>query len=205
MKTIILLLLFLLVIMNISCEKDDNQQVDYFPNKIGYQWTYLLTDNHIDTIKVKVVAQGILPNGASANIWEYTYKSTSQTYIDTIWVSHINNDVRIYDNPSRFYTDQMPFERLHYILPLSVGKSWFTNVPYGDTTKVLNQESVSVPVGSFTNVFRISKVRGYVTNSWTNDTIYFKEQIGLIKLNQNEFSLGPMIGNGIWELINYNF
>jgi hypothetical protein len=200
------LLLLLLVILNISCQKDNTTQPnDYFPNKLGYQWIYKLTTNSIDTVKVEIVSQGTLPNGVSAKIWKYTYKYASQTYIDTVWVSYINNNVRIYDNPCSTCTDQMPLERLHYILPLSVGKSWFTDAAYGDTTKVLDQESISVPKGTFTNVFRLSKVRGHVTNSWTNDTIYFKEQVGLVRLNQNEFNLGPVIGNGIWELISYNF
>jgi len=205
MKTKIFLLLFILGIMDISCKKDEKQQNDYFPNNIGYQWIYRWTNNNLGTIKVEIVSQGILPNGVNAKIWKYTYKNTSQTYIDTVWVSYINSDVRFYDNPCRTCSNQMPFERLHYILPLNIGKSWSTNAPYGDTTKVLNQESVSVPMGIFTDVFRLSKVRGYATNSWTNDTIYFKEQIGLIKLNQNEFNLGPVIGNGVWELISYNF
>jgi len=164
-----------------------------------------LTSSNIDTIIVEIVGQGTLPNGVSAKIWQYSYRYISHIYVDTVWVSSINNDVRIYDNPCRTCTNQMPFERLHYILPLSVSKSWSTNVVYGDTTKVLGQESISVPAGSFSNVYCLSKVRGHMTNSWTNDTIYFKEHIGLIKLNQNEFNLGPVIGNGIWELIYYNF
>ncbi len=205
MKTKILLLQLFLFILNISCTKDNSQQIDYFPNNLGYQWIYKLTSSDIDTIKVEIVGEGTLPNGVSAKIWKYTYKLPTLIYIDTFWVSYINNDVRIYDKPCFTCTDKMPFERLHYILPLNVGKSWFTNAAYGDTTKVLDQESISVPEGSFTNVFRLSKVRGYVTNSLTNDTIYFKEHVGLVKLNQNEFSLGPVIGNGIWELISYNF
>lgn len=205
MKTKIFLLLLLLGIIDISCKKDEKRQIDYFPNNIGYQWIYRLTNKNVDTIKVEIVSQGILPNGVSAKIWKYTYKLASQTYVDTVWVSQTNSDVRIYDNFCKTCTSQMPFERLHYILPLSIDKSWFTNDAFGDTTKVLNQENLSVPEGSFANVYRISKARGYVTNSWTKDTIYFKEYVGLVKLNQNEFNLGPLIGNGIWELIKHNF
>jgi len=40
--------------------------------------------------------------------------------------------------------------------------------------------------------------QGTLTN---NDTIYFKEYIGLIKLIQHEYNLGPVPGNGKWELI----
>jgi hypothetical protein len=205
MKTKMLLFILLSDIISISCNKDITQQNDNFPDNLGYQWTYRLTSGSIDTVNVEIVGQGILPNGISAKIWKYTYRYISRTYVDTVWVSYIDNDVRIYDNPCRICTNQMPFERLHYILPLRAGKFWYTNAPYGDTTKVLDQESIAVPAGTFLNVFRLSKHRGYVTNSWTNDTIYFKEQVGLVKLNQNEFNLGPVTGNGIWELINYNF
>ncbi len=214
MKTIlkILLLSGIIGIIAIGCGKEkqlpSNQKAaEVFPNKIGYQWTYRLTtyNGNIGTVKVIIVSQGTLPNGTNAKIWKYTYIYPSRTYIDTVWVSSNTNDVRIYDNPCWTCTNTMPFERLRYILPLNVGKSWFTNAAYGDTTKVLDQKSVFVPAGTFSNVFRLSKNRGYVTNSWTNDTIYFKEHVGLVKLNQNEFILGPVIGNGVWELINYSF
>ncbi len=214
MRTIlkILLLSGIIGIIAIGCGKEkqlpSNQKAaEVFPNKTGDQWTYKLTTYNadIDTVKVEIVSQGKLPNGANAKIWKYTYIYPSLTYTDTVWVSSNNNEVRIYDNPCRTCTGKMPFERLRYILPLKVGKFWLTNAAYGDTTKVLDQENVSVPAGTFSNVFRLSKVRGYVTNSWTNDTIYFKEHVGLVKFSQNEFILGPLIGNGVWELINYNF
>ncbi len=214
MKTIVKIL-FLSGIIGItvfSCEKEkpppSNQEApEVFPNKSGYQWTYRLAtyNGNIDTVKVKIVSQGILPNGANAKIWKYTYIYPSRTYTDTVWVSSNNNEVRIYDKPCRTCTDKMPFERLRYILPLRTGNSWFTNAPYGDTTKVLDQESISVPAGTFSNAFHLSKVRGYVTNSWTNDTIYFKKHVGLVKFSQNEFNLEPLIGNGVWELISYSF
>jgi len=209
-----ILLLLLLTVLYTSCKKDNivktqqiDQQIDNFPNKSGYQWTYRLAtyNGNIDTVKVEILGRGTLPNGARAKIWKYTYIYPSRTYIDNVWVSVNNNDVRIYDNPCRTCTNQMPYERLRYVFPLSVGNSWFTSALYGDTTKVLDQESVSVPEGTFSNVFRLSKVRYPVTNSWTNNTIYFKEHIGLVKLKQNEINLGPVIGNGVWELINHNF
>jgi len=206
------LVIILSILSFASCNKINNiyNTRQNFPNKVGYQWTYRLINSNIDsidTVEVEIVGQGTLPNGDSANIWKYTYKYSFMTYIDSVWVSSINNDVRFYDsdNPCSTCPNQMPFERLRYVLPLSVGKSWYTTAPYGDTTKVLDQENVSVPMGTFTNVFRLSKFRGPVTNSWTTDTIYFKEHIGLVKFRQAEYSLGPVIGNGIWELIGYNF
>lgn len=92
---------------------------------------------------------------------------------------------------------------LRYILPFRVRSFWYTNAPYGDTTKVLKQTSVAVPAGNFTNVFCIAKTVGYVTNSWTKDTLYFKNRVGLVKFKQNEYNLGPVTGDGTWELVRY--
>ena len=75
---------------------------------------------------------------------------------------------------------------------------------YGDSAKVLNKVNVNVPGGTFNDVFQLSKVRGYIVNTWAKDTIYFKEQIGLVKFSQNEFDLGPVMGNGVWELESYH-
>lgn len=207
-------LLFTLMVVISSCSNDEivtpkiiQDQSQLFPNQIGDQWTYRLSDDIrqvVDTVKVKIVGQGLLPNGDSAKIWTYSYQYGLKTYVDTVWVSYIDSIARIYDRPSSYDVTRMPYERLSYVFPLRVGNNWFTSVYYGDTTKILSEETVSVPTGIFTNVFQIAKVRGYVTNSWTKDTIYYKEHVGLIKLKQNEYSLGPMLGNGLWELISYN-
>jgi hypothetical protein len=204
MKTIILISMVLTVIICSSCKKDNQiiqPQTQSFPNQVGDKWIYRLTDHNIDTVKVEIVGQGSLPDGTSAKIWKYTYQFPSQTVIDTFLVTSINNEVRMYSSNCWSCMDPMPSERFHYILPLSVGNTWFTDI---DTTKVLNQESISVPAGTFTNVFQLAHLRHYVTNSWKNDTIYFKEQIGLVKLSQLENDLGPILGNGIWELISYH-
>jgi len=90
------------------------------------------------------------------------------------------------------------------MLPFIVGNSWHTNAIYGDTTRVLKQLTVNVPSGTFNDVFQLSKTKGHIVNTWTNDTIYFKEQIGLVKFSQHEFDLGPVTGNGVWELESYH-
>jgi hypothetical protein len=118
-------------------------------------------------------------------------------------VSIHGNDVSIFDNPRFAVPGTMPFEKMHYMLPFVVGNSWHTNAAYGDTTRVLNKVDVNVPGGRFRDVFQLSKVRGYVVNTWAKDTIYLKEQIGLVKFSQHEFDLGPDTGNGVWELESY--
>ena len=206
MKTKIFIAPVIFVFFIFSCKKETNQLIDIFPNNVGFEWTYRLYDNNnVNTIKVQIVGEGVLPNGNNAKIWRYTYIYPSKTYIDSVWVTDSNNDVRFYFNPCWSCTNQMPPERLHYILPFIVGQYWYTDADYGDTTKVLKQISVTVPAGSYNDVFCISRVQGYVENSWKFDTLYFKEHVGLVKFNQHENSLGPSIGDGTWELIKYNF
>ena len=188
-----------------SCRNDILvTQKQYFPDQVGDNWTYRLSGINEGTIQVVIAGRGKLPNGDSASLWQYTYNFTNLTSIDTVWVSISGNDVRIFDNPCSTCTETMPYERMRYVLPLVAGNSWHTNVTYGDTTRVLKQLTVNVPSGTFNDVFQLSKVRGHIVNTWTNDTIYFKEQIGLVKFSQNEFDLGPVMGNGIWELESYH-
>jgi hypothetical protein len=198
-------LLFLALIL-VGCSKDNqNVPTNGFPNQIGDKWVYRLTESYSDTlVQVEIVGQGTLPNGVNAKIWKYTYQNLFRNYVDTFWVSNINDDVRIYYKPCFTCTEPMPDEKLHYIFPLSVGNSWYTIAAYGDTTKVIDKESISVPAGTFNNVFRLSKVQGYVNNSWTNDTIFFQENVGIVKLIQHEANLGPVPGDGVWELISYS-
>lgn len=204
MKHFKFILMFFLVAIISSCKNDiQTKQTQYFPNQVGDNWTYRLSGSSVGTIHVEIIGQGILPNGDEASLWQYTYNITNQTFIDTTWVSVIDNNVRIYNSPCLTCTETMPIERMNYILPLNTGNSWHTNATYGDTTKVLKQLNIIVPSGKFNDVFQLSKVRGYVTNSWTKDTIYMKEKIGIVEFSQNEFNLGPVIGNGNWELVNY--
>jgi hypothetical protein len=206
MKQIALFLMALVMVICSSCEKDNQIiqiQTQNFPNQIGDRWIYRLTTDNIDTIKVEIVGQGFLPNGKSAKIWKYTYQYPLHTYIDTLLVSSIANDVRIYGNTCWTCPNSTPFEVLHYSFPLTIGKLWVSNTSYGDTTKVLGQVNVSVPAGAFSDVFELSHFSGGPFNAWTFDTIYFHAQIGLVKQNQNEYNLGPVIGNGTWELISY--
>jgi len=205
MKRFKFLLLVAVITLFYSCRNDIMEtQKQYFPDQVGDNWTYRLTGMNDGTIQVIIVGGGKLPNGDSANLWQYTYHFTNVTFIDTVWVTITGNDVSIFDNPCSTCSNMMPYERMYYVLPLIKGNSWHTNVTYGDTTRVLKQLTVNVPSGTFNDVFQLSKIRGHIVNTWTNDTIYFKEHIGLVKFSQNEFSLGPVLGNGVWELESYH-
>jgi len=173
-----------------------------FPNHVGDTWTYRWTTNVGTTysIEVQIIGQGTLPNGSSARIWTYAFENS----FDTAWVSPQGNTVIIYDKPCWNCTNTMPHERLRYVFPLSVGNRRYTTEPRGDTTNILRLTNQTVPAGTFSDVFEISKTEGYITSSWTFDTLWFKENVGLIKKSQAEFELGAVRGNGIWELVSYS-
>jgi len=144
-----------------------------------------------------IVGQDKLPDGHMAKIWEYRYPN----YTDSLWVMSNDTVAKFYNKPC---CTTMPPMRLRLVLPLQAGNSWHSDVPYGDTTKVLKQTSVSVPAGTFKDTYEIAKTVGYVTNSWTNDTLWYKNKVGLVKKIQGEYSLGNLPGNGTWKLRSYS-
>jgi len=199
MRRIITLSLTLLLLS--SCRffsVQHNHFTNDFPNTVGDSWTYVLTDDsgNSDILKVTIVAKGKMSNGQAATIWQYDYPG----FTDSLWVVSNDTAANFYRNPGSSSTSRPV---LALVMPLQVGNNWSTDVPYGDTTKVLSKTSISVPAGTFSPVYKISKTVGYVTNSWTKDTLWYKNKIGLLKKSQAEFSLGPLPGNGTWELKSY--
>lgn len=186
-----------------SCTKDNvTNDNSTFPNRIGNHWHYKYTASGAATsyIDVDIIGQATLPDGQNAKIWAYKIL----TYTDTTYVVSDDQLVKIYDKPCWTCTTQMPYERQRYVLPLQTGNTWFTNSTFGDTTKVITQSALTVPAGTFENTYELFKKRGYVTNSWTSNQIWLTPNVGLTKLNQGEYSLGPVLGNGLWELDNYS-
>ena len=171
-----------------------------FPNEIGNHWRYEYNSTPASFIDVDIVGSRLLPDGQLANTWVYKYAG----YTDTNYVVSDEFLARIYVNPCWTCPSPMLFEKMRYIFPLHVGNIWYTGFPSGDTTKVLANSTLTVPAGTFENTFELSKKRNYVVNAWTNNQIWFTPTVGMTKLNQGEFNLGPVIGNGIWQLANYS-
>jgi hypothetical protein len=92
---------------------------------------------------------------------------------------------------------------MRYKLPVTAGDMWTIPQNYKDSTWVLGNYTVTVPGGTFKNTCELKKERGYIVNSWTNNKIWFSPQVGVVKFEQSEYSLGPVLGNGLWELLNY--
>jgi hypothetical protein len=194
---------WLLILLFVACTKNFPSNTNTFsseayPNKVGDHWVYQFSGGY--NIYVDVIGESRLPDGESANVWTYNYTN----YVDTAYVVSNASSVKIYYAPCWSCTPQFTFEKQEYIFPFTVNSKWFTNASYGDTTKVLSNLTLNVPAGSFENTFELNRKVGYVTNSWTNDTIFYTPNIGITKLHQSEFSLGPLLGNGIWELASFS-
>ncbi len=178
------------------CKKNDpgvdSSIASLFPNDVGDNWTYQSVSSPSQTLMVQIVGNGTLPNGTGVKLWKYTYPA----FIDSMWVAEVGDTVIFYTTS---YTEQ---RRL--VFPLTVGKTWYTNAVYGDTTKVLAETTTTVPLGQYTDVFEVAQKVGPVTNSSVNDTLWLEEHIGFVKLSQNEYNLGPEPGNGVWELTSYS-
>ena len=196
----------------VSCSKENNSPSNtssnqQFPDKVGNHWVYKYNDgsNSEQYIFVDIVGTGILPDGQNVTIWTSTLQdATNRKYLlDSSFVVVDEQKAVFYGVPCLTCTTQMPDEKRRYIFPLQVNNKWFTDKFFGDTTKVLNENSLTVPAGTFDSTFELSKTVGYVVNSFTKDTIWLTPNIGMTKFYQNEYSLGQLPGNGIWELLSY--
>lgn len=196
-----------------SCTKENNNPANtpsnqMFPHAVGDQWVYQYDDGSGDSdqyIYVDIIGKGTLPDGQEATIWTSTLqdRSNERYLLDSSFVVVDDQKAIFYDAPCRTCIPQMFDEERRYIFPLQVGNFWVPDGTFGDTTKVLNESSLIVPAGTFENTFQLSKTIGYRTNSFTNDSIWLTPNIGMTKYYKNEFSLGPLPGNGIWKLASY--
>jgi hypothetical protein len=201
--------LLLSVSLMIACHKSSGPTSNAaFPNQIGDGWVYRYSlsggpSADTGTILVDIVGQTILPDGEQAKIWVTKY-SNAPNYPDTTLVVDSASTVKIYfNNICPNCTDKMPGEWKRYNFPLQVSDEWIYSDYYHDTTKVLDEVSLQVPAGNFPSTFQLSRTVGYVTNSYIKDTIFITPAVGITKYLQNEFSLGPLPGNGLWELASY--
>ena len=204
--------IFFLLLLT-ACTKENNRTANsssnqIFPDEVGNHWVYKYNDglsNSQQYIYVDIVGKTTLA-GQSATIWTTTLQDASNTkyLIDSSYVVVDNEKAVFYAPPCLTCTPQPLYEKRRYVFPLQVGNLWFTDKFFGDTTKVLNENSLIVPAGTFKNTFQLAKTVGYVTNSFTKDSIWLTPNIGMTKYYQDEYSLGPIPGNGTWELANYN-
>ena len=172
---IVIFLSCIILILAFGC-KEENMQIDYFPDFVGYNWSYNVFDsvlNKSESLKVSIVGNKTI-NGRNSTVWLMTY--TNQT--DTFFVSQSKDSVIFNSNNS--------VKRI-FIIPFSVNQTWDESYFTSSNSKVINIENVSVAAGS----------RSY--NYSMYEKIYFKPKIGIVKLYSKEYNLGP-VQTKTWEL-----
>lgn len=188
-----------------SCQKqfddvitkvDDVITFSEFPNEVGNHWRYEYKPDSGPTgyIDVDIIGTTPLPGGLLAKIWAYKIL----TYSDTNFVIFDGQTATIYRRSNSGSTSPF-YRKTHYIFPLQIGNVWVSQL---DSIRVFANSTLTVPAGIFKNTFELSK-RGQGPNILTRDTIWFTPHVGMTKLKQIELDLGPVLGNGIWELANY--
>jgi hypothetical protein len=206
-KQAIFIILISLVAIT-SCRNENNPAANTvleFPNEIGDHWRYLYTWNSVnvqrDTIDVDIIGTLTLPSGQLAKVWAYKFKYNNYPmFNDTSYVVVDSQLVKVYLH----YYGSTYYEKKRYKLPLTVGNIWTIPQNYKDTTWVLGNNAVTVPAGTFANTYQLRQERKYIVNSWTNNDMWLSPQVGLVKFYQEEYNLGGVRGNGLWELISYS-
>jgi hypothetical protein len=186
-KFTFLFLLALLIFMSFAVNAA-NEAANYFPLAVGNEWTYSRSGQAIGSQKILVnVTAKTQPSGSTAVYFQLNnYNGTAH------WVQQSAGIVSEYPN------------YLWYYLNAGVGSSWTmhinTMVPgviIGSDGAVLTvvsrNESVTVPVGTFTTVhisFRTNVCDAGITDEW------FAPGFGLVKRVETSL-IGPIT----WELV----
>jgi len=192
MKKMRIILFFSGTILLIVCGcKNENNQAEYFPNKTGNNWQYRVFDsisNKSESLIVSIIGNKII-NGVNSSVWLLSY--TNQT--DTFFV-HQSRDTLIFNS-------NRTAKRI-YIIPFSVNLVWKESYFSSSNSKVISIEDVKVDVGSFNGTYVIERsIKG--NNYSLYEKIYFKPNVGIIKLYTKEYNLGP-VQTKTWKLIRFN-
>lgn len=195
--------LLLAITLFSACRKDDHALAlqNEFPNQVGNHWVYRFSGypENTDSIFVDIIGTSRLPNGESATIWTTKFA----TFTDTSYVTSTAHEAVFYPSPCWSCTPTMPTPKLRYVFPLQVGNQWLSAGVGGDTIKVLSQSSVLVGKTGYT-AYVLTKTRQPAVNASTQDTLWFVPSVGMVRLQQREYNLGPLPGNGTWELARVN-
>ncbi len=206
----ILLILFIAV----TCEKETplapskTGVIEMFPNTLGSQWIYHMTDNLrkpdslkpgklFDIVAVSISDRWTDPEtGLEATIWRY-----------------IINERDVMDRPVVFIGDTVYIywnwairDRIGLIFPFDAGDSWHTGGIFsGDETIVKEIITMRVPAGLFEDVFVLENVRRTTVSTDSRTiTLWYVPNLGPIKIHLRE-KHAESVGDSTWILVNYNF
>jgi len=180
----------LILVAMLGCSEDALES-SYFPNKVGYSWDYTVFDsvsNKAGSLKISIIGKKTI-NKINSSVWLLTYSNRTDTFFvgeskDTVIFSSNNN------SPRRIY-----------IVPFALNRMWNESSFPSSNSKVIGIEDVSVEAGNFTNTYFIERTIRSM-DYYLHEKIYFKPQIGIVKLYSREYDFG-FSQIKTWELKDY--
>ena len=181
-KTSLFLLSLTVIMIIVSCSKDDSNPKIENPEDLGKTWTYIdynCDSSNIDTIKIIQFGETQLNNGLPVSKLIYKYPSQ----VDTNFI-YISEDT-IIEFENRNYNSKL----FAYIFPLTVGKYWtgFNSYYDYDSTIVIEEINIEVFPNEWYNGFKIYR-KASIDYDGFEEINWYVPEIGLIKCSPlNEF------------------
>lgn len=196
MKTIKTIVFFIGLILTsmFGCTRQIPAKIEpeYFPNQIGDSWSYSVYDsvsNQSEALNIYII-NGTTNYSVVTTTWLLKYKN----FNDTLTVSNNNGSITFQPKNSVKRT---------YLTPFSVNQTWNESYFSTSSSKVIAKENVTVEAGDFTDVYVIER-NIFSLNYHLYEKVYFKPEVGIIKIYSKENNLGP-IQIKTWELKTYYF
>ena len=177
MKKLLLLVPLIVFIISCAAEKGTN----FYPLSVGNEWNYEATgtittpDTSMTTegtMDQEITSSTTLDNGTSVLEQVMTFNIDmpirADTSYDTTYVEETSDYILSYDSKADTVADTM------LALPLTDGKTW--NVGDGMTAVVLGKETVTVPLGTYTDCWKLAWIMGTDTMY-----VYLGNNVGLVK------------------------
>lgn len=179
----------------IGCDMFGTKE-DYYPLTVGNSWSYrgyarllTATDDQPDTVQtmtIQVVAtkrdnlnsgEEVIELVNTISVHMYFPFDSNYTVIDTSYARETGSFVLSYESK----TDSAPDTTL--VLPLTKDKTWRMNEFV--VAKVLQQEDVSVPAGTYRNAWKIEHTVNAGTQTYTEHW-WYANNVGPVKVHWQE-------------------
>jgi hypothetical protein len=205
-----LLLSCITVLFLLSCKKNNNAGTvllpEFFPNKVGDEWTYKVTDSAFTlqnfsvatqyTMNISIIDSVQLPGGITAMVWVYAAPGLADTnYVfqkaDTVF----------------FAANTLPAINIirQYIVPLQLHNSWkYTSHSVHNVT-VDTQSHIIVGPYEFDNAFHIQGYPGRPDEIFNLEE-WLADDAGVVKryFNNVHSTNNPYEHITSWSLLSYH-
>ncbi len=211
--SLFMILLVLIGSCQNSIQSDTSISSQYFPNKVGDSWTYTVADTAYNShpalsskivtgiLRVSIIDLTKFPDGTSATIWRTVWPpevspARPPWNVDTayVWTSGDTVKISYGVEPILFPPKSMRDIAITdiYISPLQTGKRWHLGP---DSSRIASNYTLSVPAGTFDNVYQISSGEGTAN-------FYLRQDEWFVGIVQKMVSLNGTYYT--WKLVDYH-